>query len=116
MEHTPKQQVSVYRADGMLRMSTENHCHCEAAGRGALSAKREEVPLGCNLLGSSRMRKSHYIIAYIPIFNGFRCISDRHIVPGDCHGPKGPRNDMVDGGLLRRLYLPDKLQFIFLTV
>ena len=29
-------------------------CHCEeAAGRrGALSAKREEVPLGCNLAGS----------------------------------------------------------------
>ena len=36
-----------------LKWDTLPNCHCEeAAGRrGALSAKREEVPLGCNLAG-----------------------------------------------------------------
>ena len=24
-----------------------------------------------------------------------RCIAKFKIVPGDCHGPKGPRNDMI---------------------
>ena len=28
-------------------------------------------------------------------YNVCNCIADRCVVPGDCHGPNGPRNDMV---------------------
>ena len=42
---------------GMIQWRWLPICHCEeAAGRrGALSAKREEVPLGCNLAGPGRI-------------------------------------------------------------
>ena len=43
-----------------LKWKTPPICHCEeAAGRrGALSAQREEVPLGCNLAAHARITKS----------------------------------------------------------
>ena len=52
-------------------------CHCEEANgrRGALSAKREEVPLGCNL-GKA-----------VTISPMALLLSDR--ILRDCHGPFG---------------------------
>ena len=39
------------------------------------------------------------------------CCAEIKMLPGDCHGPKGPRNDTVVVGELRSLY-KDKHQFI----
>ena len=40
-------------------LKMEKPCHCKAAGRGALSAQREEVPLGCNPFSFSGETDSH---------------------------------------------------------
>ena len=60
-------------------------CHCEeAAGRrGALSAKREEVPLGCNL-GKA--------VTFSP---GLSCYPPRYCEIATA--PLGPRNDKLEG-------------------
>ena len=61
-------------------------CHCEEAEgrRGALSAKREEVPLGCNL-GEA------VAISPIAFLRFSRVLRDCHV------GLRPPRNDKLDG-------------------
>ena len=58
------------------------HCHCEERSDAAISWYDSSV-----------------------------CYAVIKILPGDCHGPKGPRNDTVVEGELRSLY-KDKQQFI----
>ena len=60
-----------------LKWQRPKVCHCEEAKgrRGALSAKREEVPLGCNLAGHSRIAGKPSVKTKLP--------------SRDCHGPFG---------------------------
>ena len=53
-------------------------CHCEEANgqRGALSAKREEVPLGCNLGQAVTFFAEAHLLS--------------NMVLRDCHGRKAP--------------------------
>ena len=85
-------QIPVYPAD----RTDHQICHCEEAGgrRGALSAQREEVPLGCNLgkaLANFRM----------PLPTAPALVGERHAAPGDAlavrtrHRQNGKRSRLV---------------------
>ena len=60
-----------------MKKQTPPTCHCEEAEgrRGALSAKREEVPLGCNLAVSD--------------WNVGKPSAKSQLPSRDCHGPVG---------------------------
>ena len=93
-------QIGVYRAVGSLR-NEKIPCHCEEAlwgRRGNLQVQRS----------NSQCRHVKGKHQNVPLFATF---SVTKILPGDCHGPKGPRNDTVVVTWLRRFEQPDKLQF-----
>ena len=73
------------RCIGALKWHWPPNCRCEeAAGRrGALSAKREEVPLGCNLAVPD------------PSWESYR--RNRNCLPEIATGAKRPRNDKLEG-------------------